>query len=261
MNNQEYIESGILELYVFGQLSDQEFEEVTRLAQENREIQNEIKAIEKAIISFSGSISPTISTANYEKIRQKLNFKNTAKKETPKKSNLFLYLGYAGLVLALIAAGYLYQQLEIKNNELSTSAKNNTDLQKSVLELTKDKETLTNAITVMRDPNLVVVDLSGQEIAPDTFAKIYWNKITAAVHLDATGLPEPPEGMTYQVWALQLNPFSPTSLGTLDDFNATKVGVFTLENAFDAEAFGISLEPTGGSDAPNLEQIYTLGKI
>ena len=36
---------------------------------------------------------------------------------------------------------------------------------------------------------------------------------------------------------------------------------FTLENANESEAFGITLEPEGGSETPTLEQLYTLGAV
>jgi hypothetical protein len=39
------------------------------------------------------------------------------------------------------------------------------------------------------------------------------------VYIDAAGLPEPPKGMVYQVWALKLNPLTPTSIGLLDNFD------------------------------------------
>ena len=35
----------------------------------------------------------------------------------------------------------------------------------------------------------------------------------------------------------------------------------TLENANESEAFGITLEPEGGSETPTLEQLYTLGAV
>jgi hypothetical protein len=50
---------------------------------------------------------------------------------------------------------------------------------------------------------------------------LYWNKETEVVYIDAAGLPEPPKGMVYQVWALKLNPLTPTSIGLLDNFDKT----------------------------------------
>jgi hypothetical protein len=46
------------------------------------------------------------------------------------------------------------------------------------------------------------VALGGQAVAPS--AKIYWNKETQVVYVDAAGL-EPPEGMVYQIWSLNYN--------------------------------------------------------
>ena len=45
-------------------------------------------------------------------------------------------------------------------------------------------------------------------------------------------------------------------LGALTTFST-----FTLENANESEAFGITLEPEGGSETPTLEQLYTLGAV
>jgi hypothetical protein len=42
---------------------------------------------------------------------------------------------------------------------------------------------------------------------------------TKVVYVDASGLPEPPEGMVYQVWALKLDPLTPTSIGLLENFD------------------------------------------
>jgi anti-sigma factor RsiW len=64
METKEYINSGILELYVYGLLSDTENEEVTTMANTHSEIKDEIIAIEKAIVSL---FSPFHSVANYEK--------------------------------------------------------------------------------------------------------------------------------------------------------------------------------------------------
>jgi hypothetical protein len=48
------------------------------------------------------------------------------------------------------------------------------------------------------------------------FSKVYWNKETQVVYV-AVGLPEPPKGMVYQVWALKLNQLTPQSIGLLSD--------------------------------------------
>jgi hypothetical protein len=58
------------------------------------------------------------------------------------------------------------------------------------------------------------------------------------VYVDASGLPEPPEGMVYQVWALKLDPLTPTSIGLLENFDKNDQKLFAVNNANEAQAFG-----------------------
>jgi anti-sigma-K factor RskA len=125
----------------------------------------------------------------------------------------------------------------------------------------KNKQTAT-ALNVVRDTKNTVVSLGGQTVAPESFAKIYWNKETETVYVDATGLPEPPEGKVYQIWSLKLSPtLTPTSIGLLENFKTNDQKLFAVSGTKDAEAFGITLEPAGGSKSPTMEQLYTLGKV
>ena len=43
--------------------------------------------------------------------------------------------------------------------------------------------------------------------------------------------------------------------------NEVEDGIYKFENVPDPEAFGITLEPAGGSEAPTLSQLYTLGTV
>jgi Anti-sigma-K factor rskA len=259
MDKQEYIESGILELYVFGQLGEPEFSEVTKMAESDPDIREEIVSIEKAIINFSESVSPFLSSENYEKIRKELMLKHGAVDMKP-QSSIYLYIGWAATILLLIGVGYQYVQLEDKKTTIVNIETEKSKLQKSVVDLTLENKANESALSVVRDNNNAIIALAGQEVSPESYARVYWNKETKAVHIDAAGLPEPPDGMVYQVWALKLNPLTPTSIGLLEDFKGNAKRIFTVENANEAEAFGITLEPAGGSASPTLEQLYTLGK-
>ncbi|HEX9152475.1 MAG TPA: anti-sigma factor, partial [Flavobacterium sp.] len=95
MEAKEYIESGILELYVYGLLSETENEEVNAMAKNNPEINDEIIAIEKAIVALSSSFSPFHSVANYEKIKSKLELKHAKVIELEPTRNWSQYIGWA----------------------------------------------------------------------------------------------------------------------------------------------------------------------
>ena len=57
----EYINSGILEMYVLGLTSDAENVEITKLASTNIEIKAEIEAIEKSVMSYAGQKAGAIN--------------------------------------------------------------------------------------------------------------------------------------------------------------------------------------------------------
>lgn len=262
MDKKQYIESGILELYVYGLLSETENSEVSQMAKEHKEIEDEIISIEKAIVNLSTSFSPFLSADNFEKIKAKLDLKYSKVIEMKPKNNWPQYVGWAAAVTLLVGIGYQYTQLSETQNQVATIEKEKMNLQDTLVDLKgKNKQTLT-ALTVVRDTKNTVINLGGQAVSPKSYAKIYWNKETEVVYVDAAGLPEPPEGMVYQIWSLKLAPqLTPTSIGLLSDFSANTEKIFAVEKTGDAEAFGITLEPAGGSKSPTMEQLYTLGKV
>ena len=262
METKEYIESGILELYVYGLLSESENDEVTAMSNKNSEIKAEIISIEKAIINLSSSFSPFISHSQFEKIKAQLQLKHSKVVKMTPRSNWTTYIGWAASVVLLIGIGFQYSKLNQTNNQVVTIEKEKSVLKENVLNLeTRNKETET-VLNVVRDETNTVIALSGQAVAPTAKAKIYWNKQTQVVYVDASGLPEPPKGKEYQIWSLKLVPqLTPTSIGMLTNFSDNRSKVFAVEKTSGAEAFGITLEPAGGSASPTMDQLYTLGKV
>lgn len=259
--NREYIDSGILEMYVYGLLTEKENEEIANKAKVNPAINEEIIAIEKAIIALSSSFSPFHSVANYEKIKAKLELKHADVIDLKPRSNVAQYIGWAAALLLLLGIGYQYNELNVTANQVAVTGVQKAKLEQENKALQLQNTTTETNLAVVRDVNNTVVELAGQAVAPQSSAKVYWNKQTEVVYIDAANLPEPPEGMVYQVWALKLNPLTPTSIGLLDNFVANNQHIFAVEKTGDAEAFGITLEPKGGSLTPTMEQLYTLGKV
>ncbi|MEM8521879.1 anti-sigma factor [Flavobacterium sp. PL12] len=262
METKEYIESGVLELYVYGLLSETESEEVAIMAKNNPEINTEIIAIEKAIVALSASFSPFHSVANYEKIKEKLELKHSPKViELEPTSNWSQYIGWAAAVLLLVGIGYQYNEMQVTSNQVASATNDKAKLEKDLKMLEIKNAASETSLAVVRDTKNTVVALGGQAVSPESTAKVYWNQDTKVVYIDAAGLPEPPEGMVYQIWALKLSPLTPTSIGLLENFNSNDQKLFAVNNADQAEAFGITLEPAGGSLTPTMEKLYALGKV
>jgi anti-sigma-K factor RskA len=264
MDIKAYIASGILELYVAGTLSEQESKDVYALLLKHPELLNEVEKIESAIVKLTAAASPSDSKAMFTSIKDSLNFGQNDTKVIPigkAKTNYFSYVGWAASILLTVGLFWLSNQ----NNELKTKI-STAESDKEFLEFQIEKAngSLTEAkklISVLRDRDIISVPLDGQAVYPEAYAKVYWDKSTSNIYLDVQGLPAPPEGKVYQVWSLTLNPLSPTSLGTLDDFNTDENKIFTISNPNGSQAFGITLEPAGGSASPTMEQLYTLGVV
>ena len=259
MNN-EYIESGILELYVFGRLSDAENAEVQAMAEKHEDIKAEIVAIEKAVINLSYSVAPYLSAENYEKIRQQLIEKHAGVVQMPtRKSNLSQYIGWAAAIILLFGLGFQYYKYNEVVEEAQKVTVERSKYQQLLADVRIKNDETEKTLAIIRNKYSTPVTLEGQQAAPEAYAKVYYNKQTQQVYVDAAGLPAPPQGKVYQVWALKLNPLTPTSIGLID--NPEKNKGFHSVNFNDAEAFGITLEPAGGSPSPTLDQLYTLGKV
>ena len=261
MNSREYIESGILELYVFGKLSEEQIAEVNQMAAQYPEVKEEIKAIEKAVINLSYSVAPHLSATNFEKIRAELLGRNKVIEMKP-RSNWAQYTGWIAAAVLVVGFGLQFYKLNQTNETLNNVSTEKNLLQESIVDLELKKKESEEVLAILRDTSNISITLAGQQVAPEAFAKAYYNKTTKTVYIDASGLPEPPKGMVYQVWSLQLEPvLTPTSIGLLDSYATSSTKVIKVENAESPQAFGITLEPAGGSASPTLEQLYTLGKV
>lgn len=262
MEAQQYIESGILELYVYGLLSEKENLEISELSKKNPDIENEIISIEKAVTALSSSFSPFHSAANFEKIKANLELKDSKTIDIKKVSNWSQYAGWAAAVLLLLGFGYQTFELTKSRQAVSEAGTEKNKIQRDYAYLSEQNRETEKNLSIVRDIKNTGVTLDGQAASPASFAKVYWNKETKTTYIDAAGLPDPPKGMVYQVWSLKLSPvLTPTSIGLLDNFKANPQKMFAVSQTDSAEAFGITLEPEGGSPTPTMEQLYTLGKV
>ena len=264
MEVEKYIASGILELYVAGVLTKEENKEVYQYAREYPEIQEEIVAIEASILKLTQSVMPKLKQRKgFDDIKVRIGErKDTKVVQFPKeKTNWSTYTGWAAAVLLGVGLVWFYMQNAELKSDLNVVEGQKELLEQQIIEARGSLTSTTELLDNLRDKDITVIPLGGQEVSPTSYAKAYWNKEQDKLYIDAQGLPEPPDGMVYQVWSLKLNPLTPTSVGLLEDFASDENKVFALNNPNDSEAFGITLEPAGGSDAPNLEQLYTLGAV
>lgn len=259
MEIKELIASGKLELYVYGALPESESSEITQQLKKYPEIKAEVEDIEFALISLSGGAAPYDPREVFNSIKSKL---HDRKEKAPVTRNpLVQYLGWAASFLLLMGTFYLFEQNQDLKESLQALTEENSAFETQIAEARKDATKSKELLKLLRDRNILKVPLQGQEIAPDSYAAVYWNKEEETTFVDAKELPDPPEGMVYQVWSLKLDPLDAVSIGLLEDLEKDGDKIYRLENPNSSEGFGITLEPEGGSETPSLENLYTLGTV
>lgn len=266
MDINSYIESGILELYVAGSLSEKENKEVYDLILGHPEVLQEVLEIESAVIKLTAATSRGTKARILTLIKEKL-FNNKLDKHNKvvsiakPKYNWLTYTGWAAAIILGVGLFWTMNQNQQLESDLQTSEIKQSYLETQIAGAKTDLDANKQLLSVLRDKDIVTIPLAGQGNFANTYAKVYWNKESKEIHLDAQGLPAPPPGKVYQVWSLKLSPLTPVSLGTIDTFMQDDNKIFEIQNLNESEAFGITLEPLGGSQTPTMDQLYTLGVV
>ena len=258
-NIQEYLESGILELYVCGALTEAEREEVTRALKEYPEVKQEVEQIEDALRELSATAAPYDPQPLLLSLKEKISQNPGRKNKTYR--NYAAIAGWAASVILLIGLFMLYNANRGLKERLTNLELEQAKLKTQLVEARGDAEKTEQLLKALRSRNISKVPLQGQDFAPTAYATAYWNKDGGITYIDAQDLPAPPKGMVYQVWSLKLNPLTPSSIGLLEKFEENSSRIFVVDNDYDSEAFGITLEPAGGSESPTLEKLVVLGTV
>ncbi len=288
MDVQAYIESGVLELYVSGALTEQEMREVERMAHQYPAIKQELDEIEKSFfemanelhtgpraslkdellknvkMSIAGTSQKNASTekpvSNTESVEQKVESAKVI--ELPKKkSNTYKFALAASLALLIASTSAL---LVVYNNLTNTEEKL-VDLQTKYNESTTRMASLKtsydetqNMIGSLRAADVQKLKLDGLAISPESEAMVHWDKATKKVILDPMNLPRTDETHDYQLWAIVDG--KPVDLGTFSPGD-NELNIYVMKSIEAPQAFAITLEPKGGSENPTMEQMYVMGKI
>ena len=268
MNSKELIASGELELYIAGLLPEERNAELAQLISENDELKREVKMIEQVVMQLAKK-STTSDQHDFNYVLKKIITKrittSTEKIKYSKQKDKKVrplwhrsFIGWAAAAVFLTFFLYQYQQTTEIKTILSSNMAQKERLEQQIETQIKNASLKEDLLKTVASINTRKIDLAGQPIAPQSKVSVFWNIEKNKIIIDASQLPEPPEDMVYQIWSLKLDPLTPTSLGLLDNYNS-KNNLFSFKNTNNSEAFGITLEPSGGSASPTLEQLYVLG--
>ncbi|SMO40914.1 anti-sigma factor [Solitalea koreensis] len=259
MEVKEYIESGILEMYVFGDLTAAEAAKVQAMAVEHPEIAAELAKIEETLeqVSMKMAIEPT--PAVKERIMAKIEGPRAEKPVIPLyPTRLFAY-GLAAcvtlLLISSVAAFTFWEKWKNAERELVAMRDDNN---KIVANMASLREEYTQYQGVLRKPTFLKVHLESTPSFPGNEMMVYWDKQSNHVMIDMMKLPQNDANHQYQLWAIVDG--KPVDAGVFD-VQPDNSGMLQMKDINNAVAFAVTLEPKGGSVNPTMEQMYVMGKI
>lgn len=248
-NIQEYLDSGVIELYVLDHLNDAERAAVEKLATRHPEIRKEIAEVEEAMGSYhsmEGLTPPDHVLSNILEV--------TAKMATPvpesnvttlPKRGTSMVLPMVAAVVGLALAAWMFIDKQNVQKELTTQRQQAETLRRNAEDISarfQQLEQETNELKAVCCSETAVVK-SGKE----AIASVYWNKNGQLAHLKLGNLANPGKDHQYQLWAFVDG--KPVSVGVID-WDALQKGLVTFSFKDKPQAFAISLEKYGGSPVP-----------
>nr|WP_262914610.1 anti-sigma factor [Pontibacter vulgaris] len=178
-----------------------------------------------------------------------------------KETSAYKWMFAASIVLFLVS-GLLsynfYNKWQQAESRLALALASEQQMAQNYNTASLKMEQQEQLLTIMRNPNYKPVHLQGVEAHPDANVMVYWNPTQQQVYLDILQLPAPPAGKQYQLWALDNGKPIDAGMLTMEEGKATLQQMKAIQSA---QAFAITLEPTGGSINPTLEQLFVMGEI
>ena len=264
---QQYIDSGQLEAYVLGTLSEAESVEITALLEVHPSLKQEVEEIEAGLMGLgsqqlSSEPSDSILTNALSQIEEEESTIAASTLPTTATIKPFAWvriLSIAAGILLLCSLGanfFLYEKWQDSEGEL-IALNNENDVimaEKGILRVKLDESD--KMLAQLNNPSGQTVRLKGLDIAPESKVILSWNPEDNKVILLAQKLPQAPSDFQYQLWAIIDG--KPVDAGLLDEGSAKfmkQLPEGTLA------AFAVTLEKRGGSESPTLEKMYVYGEI
>ena len=274
-NIKEYIESGVLELYVIGDLSVDERLQVEKMASLYPEITAELRDIELAMEGVAQKLAANPSENQKAKFLNAITFASDEQEAlntiseakvvsiSSKSLNFYKYSFAACLALLLvsvIAIVNLSSNLNNYKEQVAQLQSSNQNFANQVNYLDKQVEIGNQAIGVYTNPDNKFVNLAGTPNSPDAKLIIAFNPKEQKVSLDLKSMKMPVTDAEhqYQLWALVDG--VPVDLGVFDA-EGNGIGFKDMKSIGKAQAFAVTLEPKGGSKNPTLDQMVVMGAI
>jgi anti-sigma-K factor RskA len=270
-----YIESGILELYVIGDISPDEKLQVEAMALKHPAIKAELLEIERSMELFAeeNELEPApelrdrILNSLLTNLADDRTFRTkepTTTYEAPvvqmgpsKTVNIYKYAFAACLALLLASIAVLvnvYNKLQETTTQVVALSTQNQQYSKTVS--MKDEQ-----LTIFRDTAYKIMLLPGTGKTPTAHMSLAWSPAKKKVIIDmaSLNLPANDADHQYQLWAIVAG--KPVDLGVFDAKTDSAEMMKVMKSVDKPQAFAVTLEKRGGVPSPTMANMTVIKMI
>lgn len=250
MTYDEILNSGLLELYVLGELSPTESLEVEAALVAFPELKKEIIEIENAVEKYAQihGVKPS------EQVISNVIDQLPPKPAGGNANGLDSGGGSAGhwiwgVLVALLGLGlfWLYSQKGELENQNLTLQQRIADCE----EIQKAQELRLSLLDQLADKNNRILAVQATEKYPETELYIFNNEVSDKNFLHVQNLPVISADQSYQLWSLK-GEGDPIPL---DVFQGNEGQFIEISHEENTNAYAITIEPKGGRQTPTLENL------
>jgi len=169
----------------------------------------------------------------------------------PSVNRLALAAAVTLAVGASIYAFALRSEVASLRDSVATTQAEATRLRGELTTLRRNWVEVTRVMDVLKAPDMLKVDLKGQANMPGAAGRAFWSR-TAGLMFTADRLPPLPAGRVYQLWTITGTVATGAGTFTPDAQGAASVTAPVTAGVAVPDAFGVTIEPTGGSATPTM---------
>lgn len=259
MDIKQYIESGILESYALGVVSDQERREVECLSAIYPELREHLLQLDQTLINITNQTAiqpqPHVKDHLFKELEKEfvriLPGEDTVRKEAEVSAKTS-WLWIAASVLLLALSTFLFT----KNRQLNQTAQEQNEQNQEQLAQTNEKlNSLEEKANLIAASSTEVISLTTPDDETERHAKVFWSAEQKQFLFTANNLPLPPAEKQYQLWAIVNG--EPQDMGVIP--LSAEEDVLESISYESVDAFAVTLEPLGGSPQPTLDQMKAIG--
>lgn len=286
---QEIIESGRLEQYALGELDPAARAEVEAQASRYPEVRQELDDLLAGLDLYADAHALTPPAGMRERVlgrvlaeigtatpaaaapvpvvpTMRVSASNPHVASTPpvaaptSRSNGWAIAASIALLLSLVGNALLYTNWQRTRSDLAVALGDQTRFANATQVMERRLSATQEQLHVLRSPDeYKLVALAGTPAHPTARARVLFNKVAHRVYVDVAQLPPLPPGKQYQLWALDNG--KPVDAGMLTAATTAGTGLQQMKDIGSAQAFAMTVEPTGGSAGPTMNTMTVIGNI